>query len=256
MDKSRIMESLAVLGLGTMVPPEVLRRTYHKLSLKVHPDKNPKNPLAASKFQSITEAYAYLCSMQNNLPLHPSTQCTEIISIAPLVLPIILSAEQVYRGVMEPIKITREIHLKDQAVSFETETMYIQIPAGSDTGEVLTFKRKGHVHVNVAKGDLRVVIKVLPNPKFTRRGLDLYYEQDVSLKQALCGASYEILHFSGKVLEVRNKSGIVLSPNEEKTVRGYGMKRGDYVGNLYIRFNVQFPKNLSTEQVDRLKAIL
>ena len=256
MNAVKLQKSLETLGLDKLVAPDVLRRTYHKLSLKVHPDKNPNNPQAASKFQSITEAYDYLCNLKADHPNPTEHVYTNVSNVVPLVITLRLTIAQVYRGVMEPIKVSRNIFLDGEEPRVETETMYIQVPAGSDTGEVLTFKRKGHVYQHKGKGDLRVVIEVLRDSSFVRRGLDLYFTQNVELKEALCGSSYDIRHPSGQVLEIRNKEGVVLNPQEEKTLRGYGMKRGAYVGDMFIRFKIRFPTRLSKHQIEVLKETL
>jgi curved DNA-binding protein len=50
----------AVLGLPAGATEEEVRRTYRRLALEWHPDRNPGNPQAAERFREISEAYAVL----------------------------------------------------------------------------------------------------------------------------------------------------------------------------------------------------
>ena len=47
----------AILDLDTMADEKQIKKQYRKMSLIWHPDKNPGNPQALSKFISITKAY-------------------------------------------------------------------------------------------------------------------------------------------------------------------------------------------------------
>lgn len=49
-----------VLGVEKNATPEAIKKTYRKLALKFHPDKNPGNKEAGEKFKKISEAYAVL----------------------------------------------------------------------------------------------------------------------------------------------------------------------------------------------------
>ncbi|KAH8035103.1 hypothetical protein HPB51_004344 [Rhipicephalus microplus] len=52
-----------ILGLPKTSTPEDIKRTYRRLALKYHPDKNPDNPEAAEKFKDINRAHSILVDL-------------------------------------------------------------------------------------------------------------------------------------------------------------------------------------------------
>uniref|UniRef100_A0A8C0KNK5 J domain-containing protein n=1 Tax=Canis lupus dingo TaxID=286419 RepID=A0A8C0KNK5_CANLU len=49
-----------VLGVPQNASPSDIKKAYHQLALRVHPDKNPKNREAAEeKFKQVTESGAH-----------------------------------------------------------------------------------------------------------------------------------------------------------------------------------------------------
>ena len=46
-----------ILGVTTEATVREIKKAYRKLSLEMHPDKNPDNPLAVQEFIRLTKAY-------------------------------------------------------------------------------------------------------------------------------------------------------------------------------------------------------
>lgn len=49
-----------IMGLPTDASLSAIKKQYHQLALKTHPDKNPSDPQAAAKFQQLKKAYEIL----------------------------------------------------------------------------------------------------------------------------------------------------------------------------------------------------
>ena len=135
--------------------------------------------------------------------------------------------------------------------------MYLTVPAGIDHEEVIVLRDCGNTVNEQLKGDVKFIVRVASHPEFTRHGMDLILKKQLSLKEALTGFSFEVVHVNGKMLTLNNKTkSTVISPNYKKTIPGLGMIRDNNKGNLIIEFDVVFPQSLTTEQIDALINIL
>ena len=122
---------------------------------------------------------------------------------------------------------------------------------------MLLFKEKGNVFEDQFKSDLKIIIKTTNNTVFKREGLDLIYKKDLTLKEALCGFSFEITHLSGKKLGLNTlESPTVVKPGTKKLVGNLGMVRENVVGNLVLEFSVTFPEKLTETQIKTLSEIM
>uniref|UniRef100_A0A672FZ40 DnaJ homolog subfamily C member 5B n=1 Tax=Salarias fasciatus TaxID=181472 RepID=A0A672FZ40_SALFA len=52
-----------ILGLEKGCSHEEIKKSYRKLALRYHPDKNPDNPEAAEKFKELNSAHAVLSDL-------------------------------------------------------------------------------------------------------------------------------------------------------------------------------------------------
>jgi len=53
-----------ILGITREATSEEIKKSYRKLAMQYHPDKNPNNPAAAEKFQEISYAYEVLADSE------------------------------------------------------------------------------------------------------------------------------------------------------------------------------------------------
>jgi DnaJ-class molecular chaperone len=167
-----------------------------------------------------------------------------------------ITLEQAYAGCTLPIEIERYVMVGDVKIQ-EEETVYVTIPPGSDENEIIALREKGNVSIHQAKGDIKVVLHVVNNTPFRRKGLDLHFRKSITLKEALCGFSFDIPHINGKTLSLNNRTNVsVIKPTYTKVVHNLGMIREKNTGRLIIEFDIQFPDSLNEQQRKLLGEIL
>jgi len=174
----------------------------------------------------------------------------------PIIKNVDITLEQVYTGATIPIEFERQV-LHNGIQSAEIETIQIEIPKGIRENEVVVMRDLGHIINGNSKGDLKLVFRIKNNTPFIRQDEDLVYQKTITLKEALCGFSFELKHLNGKVLSMNNMSShAIIKPNYKKVIPTLGMQRGNHIGNMIIEFTVEFPEQLTAEQIDQLKNLL
>ena len=167
---------------------------------------------------------------------------------------IVIKLSQVLTGVNIPLEIERWIMEQGMKV-FESETIYVTIPKGIDDGELILLKDKGTVLNETCKGDIKIFVKIDNDSMFKRAGLDLVLEKSITLKDALCGFSFEITYINGKSYTLNNNAGNIIPHGFRKIIPNMGLERDQHKGNMVIEFNVQFPEKLSESVIASLKKI-
>eukprot|EP00735_Rhodelphis_limneticus_P006893 TRINITY_DN19361_c0_g1::TRINITY_DN19361_c0_g1_i1::g.7885::m.7885 TRINITY_DN19361_c0_g1::TRINITY_DN19361_c0_g1_i1::g.7885 ORF type:complete len:366 (+),score=73.57,sp/Q5RAJ6/DJB11_PONAB/49.86/5e-113,DnaJ/PF00226.26/1.9e-28,CTDII/PF01556.13/19,CTDII/PF01556.13/8.9e-25 TRINITY_DN19361_c0_g1_i1:75-1172(+) len=131
-------------------------------------------------------------------------------------------------------------------VRFETEDSFLEVEVepGTPDAHVIAYEMEGEPHMDGVHGNLRFHVQSAPHPRFERRGDDLYTNVTISLLDALAGFKMEIKHLDKRMVLVE-RSGVT-SPGDVMKIKGEGMpKHGapSKKGNLYITFDIDFPKN-------------
>jgi len=167
---------------------------------------------------------------------------------------IALSLSDAFNGVNQrPVSIQYE----DELHVMQSETLMINLPPGIPNGHKFNLPGRGNIVPNSGgrRGTLHLEISIEPHPTFSREGGDdLVIEHRVSLKDALCGFTFELVHLNGRSYKFNCKPcSITGSMNETKVMPGLGYNDG---GALKIRFHVELPTSLTEEQIAALSAIL
>lgn len=135
-------------------------------------------------------------------------------------------------------------------VEVDGKRLEVTIPKGADNGTRIRLTGKAP-----GGGDLFVVVRLLPDPTFTRRGADLERELPLTLREALLGADVHVRTPKGRVL-LTIPAGT--QPGRTFRLTGQGMPRfkADGHGDLYVKAKVVLPKDLPPDARDAADAFL
>jgi len=287
----------SILEISKDASEQDIKKAYRKLNLQYHPDRN-NSPDAEKKIRQINEAYEtlgdprkrqmYDNQAKGGFPF-PSGGGADINNIfnmffngggfpgmpgfsnngihvfhngvpqfmkpQPMQQISVISLEQAYQGCSVDIKINRVI-VSGNSRRNETETIKVPIHQGFDN-EVFVLEEKGNIVEN-CKGDVHLIIKIENNTPFKRQNMDLIYNKTLTLKEALCGFSFEITKLDGKIIKISNlEEHTIINPEHKMIMPQMGMKKeGVGIGNLIIEFKIEFPISLSLTQRESLNKIL
>ena len=173
----------------------------------------------------------------------------------PIMKTIEINMSQVLSGASIPLEIERWI-IENQIKVFEKETIYVTVPKGIDDNEMIILRDSGNVLNENVKGDIKIFVKIKNETPFKRVGLDLILNKTISLKDSLCGFTFELDYINGKSYTLNNNKGNIIPPEYKKIYPAMGLTRGEHKGNMIIHFHVQFPEKLSEEQIIKLSEAL
>jgi curved DNA-binding protein len=137
----------------------------------------------------------------------------------------------------------------DRIIQLPNEKLRITTKPGAYNDQLLRIKGKGDQGSSPEhNGDLFVRILVKPQHMFTRKGDDLYIDQQIDLYTAVLGGDALVTTMTGQI-----KVKIAPGAQHEKTVRikGKGMPvygKADNYGDLYVRLMVRIPEQLTDKQ--------
>jgi DnaJ-class molecular chaperone len=174
---------------------------------------------------------------------------------SPIIKTLIITMEQVLTGATIPLDIEKWV-IDNGLKVHELETIYVTVPQGIDDNEIIILRDKGNVLNEQVKGDVKIFIKINNDTNFKRSGLDLIFDKKITLKESLCGFSFEIKYINGKSYTLNNNKGNIIPPDYKKVYPGMGLTRGEHKGNMIIHFQVEFPESLTAEQIEKLTDVL
>ncbi|CAK1549797.1 unnamed protein product [Leptosia nina] len=149
---------------------------------------------------------------------------------------------------------------KGKKVLNETKILEVHVEKGMREDQKIFFRGEGDQAPDMEPGDVIIVLQEKPHDVFQRTGDDLYMKCQISVTEALCGFTSVVEHLDGRDLLVRHTGGVI-KPGDIKGIKGEGMpqhKNPFEKGNLYMKFEVNFPENnfATEEQLKQIEALL
>ena len=278
----------SILNLSNKASLQDIKKAYRILSIKYHPDKNHNaNP---ELFNKVNEAYVKLTTnfasiqnailnqsmalqnasngLSNSLSNGPHNsphnspqsgynhQLTSITNYEDIILTLNISYYDSYNGSSKPITIERKL-FTNNVISHESETLYVPISKGIDSNEIILLHNKGNIYLTngtTSYSNVKIVLILSKHECFERIGLDIIYTKPITLKEALTGFTFTLLHLNKKHYKI--VSNEIIDFNYVKIVNNLGFIRDTYVGNLIIKFTITFPKSISQTNKALLENLL
>ena len=130
----------------------------------------------------------------------------------------------------------------------EERELEVEIPAGIHDAQRIRLSGEGHAGVLGGRaGDVYVLVRVRPDPRFVRDGNDVVSAVDLTLTQAALGTTLTVPTLDGDV-SLDFDPGT--QPGDTRTLRGRGMPvlQGRGRGDHRVLVNVAVPRHLTDEQ--------
>ena len=278
-----------ILGTKKTATEEEIKNAYRKLARKLHPDLNPNDKDANKKFQQLNEANEVLSDPVKRKKYDQygkdwqysdqyeqarqsgrrngrqgSADGFEGDDFSDFFSSMFggggSRSKARYRG--QDYNSQLQLSLRDvytthqQTMNINEKTVRITIPAGVENGQSIKLKGYGAPGANGGpSGDLYLTFAIANDPRFKRKGNDLYLNEDLELYTAILGGDITLETMNGKIkLKVQPET-----QNGTKTrLKGKGFplykKEGEF-GDLYITYSIKIPTNLTEKQIDLFKQL-
>jgi curved DNA-binding protein len=277
-----------ILGINKNASEEDIKKAYRKLARKHHPDLNPNDKEANKKFQQINEANEVLSDPEKRKKYDQygkdwqhadqfeqakqqrqqhsqsdggynfsgdfnDSDFSDFFSSMFGQQTGGRSRQTKFRG--NDYNAELHLHLKDaftthkQTITVDEKNIRITIPAGVENEQKIKLAGYGSAGINGGpNGDLYITFMIREDSRYHRKGNDIYINEELDLYTAILGGEkiVETLHGAIKITvkpETQNESRIRLKG------KGFPIyKKDGEFGDLYIKWNIKLPTNLSQEQ--------
>ncbi len=278
-----------ILGVDRGATAEEIKKSYRKLAVRYHPDKNPDDKAAEEKFKEASNAYSVLSDPEkrrvydthghagvHGMGFEGYRTMDDVFTH--------INLNDIFgrgfggfggfddafgdvfgqrRTTAPPrgrdIRMNLNIPFSDavlgskKEVNVEGKRITLTIPPGIQDGQTLRIRGHGEVRGTSASGDLLVTVAVQSHPTLTREGADLLTDAKISMTTAALGGSVRVQTLTGEV-DLKVPAGA--QPGQQLRLRGQGVaSTSGRKGDLRVRLVVEIPKSLSRKQRNLLEEL-
>lgn len=276
------------LGIDKTATPQDIKSAYRKLARKYHPDLNPNDKDAKSRFQQINEANEVLSDPEKRKKYDQygqdwqhaeqyqqadayqgrSARSGEQRSTGGQYEREFSDFFESMFGGFEGAGRSRQVKFRGQDYSTEIyldllqayeankqtlnvndKNIRITVPAGIENGQTIKITGHGGPGVNGGPpGDLYVTFVIADHPTFKRLGNNIYTRAELDLYTAVLGGDIILDTLKGKV-KLKVKPGTQNETQMKLKNKGFPVYKGkNQFGDLIVTFIIKIPAHLTDKQ--------
>lgn len=275
-----------ILGVARAAAPGEIRKAYHRLAKKLHPDLNPGDKTAESRFKEVASAYDllsdpekrqrfdsgeidasgaearrerfykdYAAEAASDNPYESRSGYADFVDTDDILAEIFRRQARRARG--SDLRYSLAVDFLD-AINGATKrinlpdggSLDVTFPPGIQQGQTLRLRGKGAPSPGEGEaGDALVEVAINPHPFFSRHGDNIHLDLPVTFAEAVLGAEIKTPTPTGPVMLKAPKgsnTGTVLR------LKGKGAPRPGGRGDLLVKLKIMAP----TEPNPELEAFL
>lgn len=249
-----------ILGLSRDSTEEDIKKSYRKLAMQYHPDRNQGSKESEEKFKKIQEAYEHLSDKDKRYLYDSSYRKTNPFQHRADGL----SGENEFHemfstlfrnsyagGFREGVFSNKKQEINIATISLQDAYIGCTISVGGKSINIPKGIRSGTKMFIDNKFILRIDVK--PDPKFKRSDDDLLMDVDISAIEAMLGVDAIFEHLDGVKLQFTIPAGIQAGQIVKLGKKGMTNPETSQCGDMLVRISVSTPKNLTDEQRAQLQ---